>query len=71
MKVKEESEKTALKQLLKNEDHGMWSHHLMDREAWRAAVHGVTRVRHDWATEPRKQKDKELTGFDQVTYDHN
>ena len=29
MKVKEESEKTALKQLLKNEDHGMWSHHFM------------------------------------------
>ena len=24
---------------------------VMDREAWRAAVHGVKRVRHDWATE--------------------
>ena len=24
---------------------------VMDREAWSAAVHGVTRVRHDWATE--------------------
>ena len=24
---------------------------VMDREAWRAAVHGVSRVRHDWATE--------------------
>ena len=24
---------------------------LMDREAWSAAVHEVTRVRHDWATE--------------------
>ena len=24
---------------------------VMDREAWHAAVHGVTRVRHDWATE--------------------
>ena len=23
----------------------------MDREAWRAAVHGVPRVRHDWVTE--------------------
>ena len=22
----------------------------VDREAWRAAVHGVTRVRHDWPT---------------------
>ena len=24
---------------------------VMDREAWRAVIHGVTRVRHDWATE--------------------
>ena len=24
---------------------------VMDREAWRAAVHGATRVRHGWATE--------------------
>ena len=24
---------------------------VMDREAWRAAIHGVTRVGHDWATE--------------------
>ena len=24
---------------------------VMDREAWRAAVHGVTRDGHDWATE--------------------
>ena len=24
----------------------------MDREAWRAAIHGVARVRHDWETEP-------------------
>ena len=24
---------------------------VMDREAWRTAVHGVARVRHDWATE--------------------
>ena len=24
---------------------------VMDREAWRAAVHGGLRVRHDWATE--------------------
>ena len=24
---------------------------VMDREAWRAAVHGVAKVRHDWATE--------------------
>ena len=24
---------------------------VMDREAWRAVIHGVTRVEHDWATE--------------------
>ena len=24
---------------------------MMDREAWRAAIHGVTRVGHDWVTE--------------------
>ena len=24
---------------------------VMDREAWRAAIHGVTRVRHDRVTE--------------------
>ena len=24
---------------------------VMDMEAWRAAIHGVTRVGHDWATE--------------------
>ena len=24
---------------------------VMDREAWRAAVHGAQRVRHDWVTE--------------------
>ena len=24
---------------------------VMDREAWRAVVHGVARVRHDWVTE--------------------
>ena len=24
---------------------------VMDREAWRAAIHGVTKIRHDWAAE--------------------
>ena len=27
-----------------------------DREAWYAAVHGVARVRHDWATEQQRPK---------------
>ena len=31
MKVKEDSEKTGLKQYLKNEDHNIWSHHFMAR----------------------------------------
>ena len=26
-----------------------------DREAWRAAVHGLQRVSHDWATEQQQQ----------------
>ena len=26
---------------------------VMDREAWRAAIHGVQRVGHNWATEPK------------------
>ena len=29
MKAKEEREKTALKQHLKNDDHGIWSHNFM------------------------------------------
>ena len=29
----------------------VWENFGMDREAWSAAVHGVQRVRHDWATE--------------------
>ena len=31
-----------------------WDKHqemVRNREAWHAAVHGVTRVRHDWVTE--------------------
>ena len=27
---------------------------VMDREAWRAAVHGVQRVGHDWVTEQQE-----------------
>ena len=26
-----------------------------DREAWRAAVHGAQKVRHDWVTEQQQQ----------------
>ena len=26
-----------------------------DRKAWRAPIHGVTRVRHDWVTEQQQQ----------------
>ena len=29
----------------------VWVDLVMDREAWRAVVHGSQRVRHDWATE--------------------
>ena len=29
---------------------------VMDREAWRAAVHGVIKCRHDWGTEQQQQQ---------------
>ena len=35
---------------------------VMDREAWRSAVHGVTRVRHDWVTELRNWVSLRLEG---------
>ena len=35
---------------------------LKDREAWRAAVHGVKRLRHDWVTE-EQQPCKEPTDW--------
>ena len=31
-----------------------------DREAWRAAVHGVVKSRTDWATEQQKYQTKEF-----------
>ena len=34
---------------------------VMDREAWRAAIHGVQRVGHDWATELNWSYTEELT----------
>ena len=48
---------------------------VMNREAWRAAVHGVTKIGHDWATELNRatnhrnwaplMKDKNLSSHDQ------
>ena len=32
----------------------------MDREAWWATVHGVTRVRHDLATKPPPDQTKQI-----------
>ena len=34
----------------------------MNRRAWRATVHGVTRVGHDLATKPPPPTDSEVTG---------
>ena len=34
-----------------------------DREAWRAAVHGATRVRHDWVTEQQQWQDVTLVSY--------
>ena len=44
---------------------------VMDREAWRAAVHGVTKIQHEWATElncengveGKREMKKDLEGF--------
>ena len=36
---------------------------LMDREAWRAAIHGVERVGYDWATELNCNLLTEITNF--------
>ena len=35
-----------------------------DREAWHAAVHGITWVRHDLVTEQQQQKKKQLKDLD-------
>ena len=34
-----------------------------DREAWRAAVHGVAKSRHDWTTE-KQQKEMSIATAD-------
>ena len=34
-----------------------------DREAWRAAVHGVHTVRHDWVTEQQQTAELKRTNF--------
>ena len=36
---------------------------VMDREAWRAAIHGSQRVGHVWATEQKPIKGKEPLKF--------
>ena len=35
---------------------------VMDREAWRATIHGLQRVRHDWATELNWSKEMQIMG---------
>ena len=35
----------------------------MDRGAWQATVHGVTRVRHDLATKPPPPPNKQTSPF--------
>ena len=38
-----------------------------DREAWHAVVHGVQRVRHDWATEQQKHLTMTYLSTDEYT----
>ena len=40
MKVKEKSEKVALKQHSENEDHGIWSHHFMANRWGNSGISG-------------------------------
>ena len=40
----------------------LW-HMVKDREAWRAAVHGVTKSQHDWAIEQQMQGHKDFVLF--------
>ena len=47
MKVKEESEKVGLKLNIQKMSLGELRELVMDREAWRAAIHGLQRVEHD------------------------
>ena len=35
---------------------------VMDREAWRASIHGVARVGHDWATKLNWTELKDILG---------
>ena len=49
MKVKEKSEKAGLKRHSKNEDHGIWSHHLM---ANRWVKNGNSDRLFSWAPKP-------------------
>ena len=36
---------------------------VMDRETWSAAVHGLQRVRHDWASKQQQQQHLEIANF--------
>ena len=51
MKMKEESENVGLKLNIQKMSLGELWELVMDREAWRAAIHGLQRLGHDWATE--------------------
>ena len=47
MKMKEESEKAGLKLNIQKMSLGELRELVMDREAWRAAIHGLQRLGHD------------------------
>ena len=42
---------------------------VMDREAWRAAIHGVAKIGHDWVTELNWTKERVKYEYRQVWWD--